>query len=94
MKGNYSNRTGWERYGSCMLFCENGIVKTGLYLSPAGDAIQLYPWRLSGKAECKRCLLRDRFFVMMDWIGNEYYDYKQDRMRPLSVLKMEAQGNG
>ena len=94
MKGSYSHRTGWERYGSCMLYEDNGVVQLGLYLSPIGDYIRLEPWRLKGSADCKRCLLRDKYFVLLDWYKGEYYDYEYDRMRPLCILKMEVEGNG
>ena len=93
MKGNYSNRTGWERYGSCILYCEKGVVIRGLYLSPQGSYMHLTPVRVKGSSECRRCLLRDGYFVMASLGTDEYYDYPADSMRTLKTIEMEAAYN-
>ena len=92
MKGNYSNRTGWERNGSCMLYCEKGIVVKGLYLSPFGSYMYLTPVRIKGTSKCRRCLLRDGYFRLVNLGTDTFYDYTEDIMRGL--LTQEDPTNG
>ena len=89
MKGNYTNRTGWERYGSCMLYCRKGVVVWGLYLSPQGLYKHLTPIRVKGSSACRRCLLRDGYFVLASLGTDEYYEYPSDSMRPLKEIETE-----